>query len=71
MSQDKLIWSWNSDGTVMYVLRVYQTRFFKRFKLQPVRTFYTSDFDDVKQVAEDFISRYEQSQQSKKEGSNE
>ena len=60
MIKDKLIWCWGPDGSILFVFRIYQTRFLKRWKLERVRHFYTSDFTDVQEVAEDFIRRYEE-----------
>lgn len=55
----KYIWAWGTDGTIMYVYEVYQTRFLKRHKLNHMKHWYTSDFNDVQTVAEQFIERLE------------
>lgn len=57
---DKLIWSWSSDATVVYVFRVYQTRFLKRWRMQEIRYYNTDCFINVVDTAEAFIKRYEE-----------
>lgn len=57
MITDKLFWVWDVDGSILYVKRAYYTRFTKRLKMETVDYFYTSSFDDVVKVAEDFIAR--------------
>lgn len=56
MIPDKLFWQWSSDGTVMYVRRAYYGKKDK-LKIETVAHFFTSDFDNVIDVAEDFIER--------------
>jgi hypothetical protein len=55
----KYIWLWSSDGTVLYVKRVYQTRFLKRWRMQQVAWYSTDRFADVIVVAETLIKRLE------------
>jgi hypothetical protein len=56
-TMSKLVWCWGYDHSIMYVLRIYQTRFLKRWKCERVRYFYTQDFTDVQAIAEDFVNR--------------
>lgn len=56
----KYIWCWGYDGTIMYVYEVYKPRFRSFHKLRCVKSWYTSEFDDVQLVAEQFIERIEQ-----------
>ncbi len=55
----KYIWAWGYDGTVLYVYEVYKPKFRRYHRLRQVKYFYTSSFDDVQAVAEEFIARLE------------
>lgn len=56
--KEKLIWCWSSDGMVLNVFRVYQTKYLKRWKMKRIACFMDSSFTDPEAVAEDFIKRY-------------